>query len=467
MAKLSAAEFFKVPSKTRPNRKQIVLDKFKASQPFEMDDGKMVTFKYDRVTYDKIEKLQPGNSSLYNNLSVKGTDGKIYYLKNIKKNKEFGGGGGSGAGADLTAVTESGQCYVSSIVYNILKREIVWEDLSYKNLKDASQYVYASESLESIIEKSPPEWVQSYIKTANITFKNYKMEPGKKVYFHRGSDFMSAVYKAKKVVFDADKKSKTPQAPGTFSDDKWNPGDIWQTTLTTVPKISTDSWASLNKDVYDLAKSKKLLAVSLKKVGDKAHIEEYNELTVKQLKEYRYEGFRVSSSTERGQMPPFFNSIDLYMNVSGREIQFRATSGEAGWQGEIKGDTAAGGKIGGGNVNYYLKKHTGKGIFNNSESEVINFTKSKDFYKEFYSLYKKHFKEADLSGKPVSLEEFQQLVKEKQKESLSYSFSKYINMKFIDIFLSKSQNIRNKIATDFFRYAASNTDQSSFFIKVS
>ena len=234
------------------------------------------------------------------------------------------------------------------------------------------------------------------------------------------------------------------------------------TTLKQVPSISSDSWSNLNKDIYDLARAKKLMGVSLKKVGATAHIEEYNALSTKQTKDYNYGGFRVSSATERGPLPPFFNSIDLYMKVGEKEIQFRATSGSAGWQGEIKGATAAGGKIGGGNVNFYLKKYTGKGIFDDSEGEVVSFTKNKDFMKEFYNLYKKHFQ-----GDVLSFKDFEFYAKEKQKESKGYLFSKYMNMKFIDIFLSVNADKRNKIATDFFRYAASNTDQSSFFVKVS
>ena len=204
------------------------------------------------------------------------------------------------------------------------------------------------------------------------------------------------------------------------------------------------------------------MGVSLKKVGATAHIEEYNALSTKQTKDYNYGGFRVSSATERGPLPPFFNSIDLYMKVGEKEIQFRATSGSAGWQGEIKGATAAGGKIGGGNVNFFLKKYTGRGVFNKEEKEVIDFTKSKDFFPEFYELYKKHF-----DGKILPYEDFVINANKKQKESAGYLFSKYINMKFIDIFLSANAQTRNKIATEFLRYAASNIDQSSFFVKIS
>ena len=429
---------------------------------------------YKGIARSQIIKLKIADKkefTLNNGAKIKGTnwDEKTYTLfvgtrkislKEIKKDPDFGGGG-SGAGADVTAIVECGQALVCSLIYNVMKKEIKWENLTYEGLQKAMQYCYLTETLDTIIERSPAEWVQSYVKSANILYRNYKMS-GTPVYFHRGSKFMNEVYSGKKIVFDADKKSDKPQAPGSFSDDKWNPGDIWMTTLKTVPSISTDSWASLNKDIYDLAQAKKLIGVSLKKVGASAHIEEYNALSNKQTKEYRYASFRVTSASERGPLPPFFNSIDLYMSIGDREVQFRATSGEASWQGEIKGATAAGGKIGGGNVNFYLKKYVGEGLFNKSEDEVLKFVKTKDFFNEFYALYKKHF-----DGKILPYEEFVMNANTKQKDSKGYLFSKYMNMKFIDIFLSANTSTRNKIATDFVRYAASNTDQSSFFVKIS
>jgi len=424
-------------------RTQVIKLKIADKRPFTLNSGAQVrATDWDESTYT----LYVGTRKIS--------------LKEIKKDPDFGGGG-SGAGADVTAIVECGQALVCSLVYNILKKEIKWEDLTLEGLQQAFKYCDLSDGLDAIIERSPPEWVQSYVKSANILYRNYKMS-GSPVYFHRGSKFMNDIYGSKKIVYDNDKKSDNPQAPGSFSDDKWNPGDIWMTTLKTVPPISSDSWASLNKDIYDLARAKKLMGVSLKKVGAAAHIEEYNALTTNQTKDYQYRGFRISSASERGPLPPFFNSIDLYITVGDKEIQFRATSGSASWQGEIKGATAAGGKIGGGNVNFYLKKYTGFGVFNKEEKEVINFTKSKDFFPEFYRLYEKHF-----DGKKLPYEEFVINANLKQKESAGYLFSKYINMKFIDIFLSANSSIRNKIATDFLRYAASNTDQSSFFVKIS
>lgn len=434
------------PYKGTP-RSKIFLLKIGAKSPFTLNSGqKVIGTQWDsenRILYAGTKQIK---------------------LSEIKKDKDMGGGG-SGAGSDLTAYTESGQCYVSSIAYNVLRRKIKWEDLTLENLQKAAKFCDTGKTtLDEVIEKSPADWVQSYVKTANITYEQYKMN-GSPVYFHRDSKFMNAIYDAKKKVHDADRQSKNPQAPGTFSNDKWNPGDIWQTTLREVPKLSTDSWGALNNDIYKLATEKKLLGVSLKKIGSSAHIDEYNKPKMKSS-DYVYEGFRVTSKTDKGGVP-FFNSMDLYMNISGKEVQFRATSGEASWQGEIKGATAAGGKIGGGNVNFYLKKHTGKELFRDSEKEVVNFTKSKQFFNEFYDLYKKHFNEAGISGKTVTFDEFVAYASAQAKTSPGYLFSKYMNMKFIDIFLSVSKSKRNEIVADFFRYAASNTDQSSYFIKVS
>ena len=211
------------------------------------------------------------------------------------------------------------------------------------------------------------------------------------------------------------------------------------------------------------------MCVSLKKIGSSAHIDEYNKPKTS-IQKYRYESFRVTPTNDRSGAIPFFGSKDLYMNISGKEVQFRATGGASAWQGEIKGATAAGGKIGGGNVVFYLKKHTGKSLFVNSEKEIIAFTKSNGFFKEFYNLYKKHFNEAKIPGNTVSFEEFEVYANGAENapgQPGGFLFSKYMNMKFIDIFLSVSQSKRDEIASDFFRYAASNTDQSSYFIKVS
>lgn len=461
---LDATEFFKIPNKKRPNRKEVFLKKYENGESFTLVTGGEISFVKEQSVINTVKKLSPDDRSIYNSITLKGADGKTYKITQIKKTAEFGGGTGSGAGADLTAVTESGQCYVCAIVYNVCKRKITWDDLTVENFIKAHQYCDTTIKYDGVIEKSPTEWLQSYIDTANKLFDNYKM-PGT-MKFHRGSTFVDTIYKSKAKVHSADKLSQNTQAPGSFSDDKWNPADIWMTTLTTPPKLNDGTWGELNADIQKLAKDKKLLGVSLKKVEGTAKYEVYNDSS-ELSKLYVYEGFRLAPTGTAGKYPPFFNSIDMYMKISGKEIQFRATSGEAMWQGEIKGASAAGGKIGGGNINFFMKKHTGEEIFTGSEKTILQQTKDAKFFDNFYKLYTKNFAAAKLMGDPVSLADFQKYALLKQTESAGYLFSKYMNMRFIDIFLRQTTKVRNEIVTDFFRYASSNIDVSSYFVKIS
>lgn len=461
---LDATEFFKLPNKKRPNRKEVFLDKYSKGEPFTLMTGAQVSFVKEQSVINKVKNLTPDDRTIYNAIMLKGTDGKMYKITQLKKTAEFGGGGGSGAGADLTAVTESGQCYVCAIAYNVCKRKITWDDLTVENFVKAHQYCDTTIKYDGVIEKSPTEWLQSYIDTANKLFENYKM-PGQ-MRFHRGSTFVDSIYKAKKTVQSKDAKSKDPQAPGSFSDDKWNPADIWMTVLSAPPKLNDDTWSTLNSDIQKLATDKKLIGVSLKKVVGTAKYEIYNDSKVL-AKKYKYESFRLAPPGSGGKYPPFFNSIDMYMRISGTDMQFRATNGETMWQGEIKGASAAGGKIGGGNVNFFLRKHTRASLFNLAEKEVLAQTKDKNFYNVFYALYRKHFNAAGLSGTPVSAEDFKKYAQLKQADSPGFIFSKYMNMLMLDIFLSQSVTVRDAIVTDFFKYASSSIDVSSYFIKIS
>ena len=153
------------------------------------------------------------------------------------------------------------------------------------------------------------------------------------------------------------------------------------------------------------------------------------------------------------------------MTISGTEIQFRATNTTESWQGEAQGGAAAAGKIGGGNINEYLKKWRTdkKGLFKDSEKEVFAFTKTPGFMKEFFRLYAEYY---EGSNKLKTLKEFEAAAKAKDADSPgSFYFSKYMNLKFIDLFITSGK--KNQIASDLLYYAKSQTENSSYFIKIS
>ena len=491
MAKLTADEFFKIPTSKRPDRKKVLLDALNSGKALEVyvvgnKESLMVFPKAQNTTTIKqIEKLEAGDKTTFNSIKLKGQDGNFYKLTSIKKSKEFGGGGGSRGGSDLTAITESGQCYFASIAFNVKRGPISWDDITAENLKESSKYVdTGSTSLDTIAEQSTTEWIHSYILVANFLFKNYKMKSGKRVYFHRDSAFHKKIFSYKSIVHKNDKQSDTTQAPGSFDNNKWNPGDIWMTTYglgaNDLPDLPTDSWSSLNRKVYEMAGSgssmnRELLGVSLKKIERTPKADEYNASGDKKHS-YSFKGFIVSPERlSKGQIP-FFSSIDCYLYIGDGRVQFRATSGissKPSWQGEISGSTAAGGKIGGGNVNTYLKNNFGEGIFINSESEIVNKINSPSFWNEFYSMYEnlfdnptfKRYNKTTMGSEKVNKDEFKKLALARSRETETFIVSKFMCMKMLSVMFSNVRKL-DDFTTDLFLYGASNTDQSSYFIKI-
>jgi hypothetical protein len=483
MGILSYNDFFKPANKKDPiSRKEKFFAKMQNKkvgtiafqQPFEMVDNKEAFFPI--TGSDAISKNNKKMLDMLNNIGIDGDkqqrakfssllfktqDGRVYSMSKFKKTKEFGGGAGSGGGADITKYTESGQCYVCSLVFNILKAPIILpEDFSVENLQAAARFCDTGPvTLDSIMVNVGEryDWTISMIRTANFLFDQYGSKFKSPVYFHRDSPFMNKIY-----FYQKECLKKNP-VTGSFDRNKWNPGDIWMTTFgkspADLPELPTASWPDLNGEIYKLATEDELLGISLKKVEGRADAEEFNKPNVDK-KNYRYESYRLSAESKG-----FFNSIDMYMKISGIEIQFRATQTTKSWQGEVKGGSAAGGKIGGGNINEYLKqsRKDKKGLWNNSEAEIFTFTKSPGFMESFFELYKKYYNGQDKLNK---LKDFEAAAKAKDADSPgSFYFSKYMNLKFLDLFLTSGKE--NELASDFMHYAKSETNESSYFIKVS
>ena len=176
-----------------------------------------------------------------------------------------------------------------------------------------------------------------------------------------------------------------------------------------------------------------------------------------------FEGFRF------GKVGDFFSSQDIYMYMSGQEVQFRTFSGDSAWQGEIKGTSAAGGKIGGGNVNFYCMKHIGINIgggkSNNwNERSILSNVDVERIYELYTKFYNQQntFQKADYPIVPKP-----EFIKTFNTQTNNFKASKYMCMLFLETFYKGTPKQRNKVVTEMIRYAASNTDQSSYFIKVS
>ena len=439
------------------SRKQIILEKIKNKEPFSIGNT---------AGGSKVIGTSLNDTSFPFILSTK-SSGDISITK-LFKDPDFGGGAGSGGGAEDTKITESGQCYYTSLVFNVIKRPLKKTDYTTANLKKAAKFVQATIKLEEFLKKGPQDWFDNdiYGRTANLIYQKYARKFKGPVYCHRGSQFMDNIYKAKALVMKTDKFS----APGSFSNDKWNPGDIWLSSLTpsSKPFDKAETWAELNQMVLESAgelntsKDTTTLGVSLKKLGVKGKVDTYNSAKRKHNVSVKFKNFTFGKSGD------FFSSIDVYIRFDVAEVQLRAFNSTSAWQGEIKGLAAAGGKIGGGNLNYYLEKDAKKSIGypgdNRPKGKSWSETPaSKVDINKMYALYVKFNKIQTAKIPTVSLSEFKKRLKEK---GASFQFSKNMCLMFLNSFVDSSPIIRNKISTEIVRYAASNTEISSFYIKV-
>jgi len=487
-------------------RLQIIKLKIKDGKPFALGkDGKGGNIYGLKVTNKWIYELQYAKKK---GAKAVGT----IKVNKIFKDDDFGGGGGSGGGAADTEVTESLQCYYTSVLYNGTSTE--WESIeangiNKKILKKYEKYCDASvllqDCLKNIISKPAlKSWIETdpnvFVKTANkINDHRYAGQMTGDVYFHRGSKFMKSIYERRKRCMEHDKKialqDKTePIAPASFSDDKWNPGDIWMSTLPKASKhpfpdnqwegelgVDTCDWSALKNVVFHVAEQKETIGVSLKKVTSSGSIKEFNLPKRLQNKTVKYLGFTF------GQTGNFFGSADIYVYFQAtpggyQAIQWRAFDSVKSWQGEIKGASAAGGKIGGGGSNYFCEKYFKKSIGSSTNKhgkwqETLN-PDWKDAFR-LYTLYNNKQLKREIKGEiPATIKTQASFTKEadaylnnKGKNTpTAFKFGKYMGLLFLDTIIKGGPNKKDKHgmtwATDTFRYASSNIDISSYFIKI-
>ena len=119
-------------------------------------------------------------------------------------------------------------------------------------------------------------------------------------------------------------------------------------------------------------------------------------------------------------------------------------------------------------LNFYLEKYAKKSIgytgqnkpkgvgWKETPSGQVDINKMYDLYVEFNGKQSKKIA-------VVNKNEFLKRIKEK---GAAFQFSKNMCLMFLNSFYNTNPATRNQISTEIVRYAASNTDISSFYIKV-
>lgn len=353
--------------------------------------------------------------------------------------------GQSGAGAEITALAESLQAYACATRQYLGKDLTDVSEITSKTIGDAD----CDRSLEKCLKSLDGNWFISVVKTANQIFVDVPgAKVGKKYKFYRGGKFVNSIY---------DEWRKFKKGSGISGDDKWNPADIWMVKKDFKFK---DGWPTLrdyNRYIFDAFAKKELMGISLKKLDPKgsAHSKIFN--NGKPL---------VASFTGVKLGINMLDSKDIYIkfNSEGKdgEIQLRNFSSRpepSSWQGEIKGKTAAGGKIGGG-VIMEGAKNTGiqSSKLTQPNQTPINKPTEEEF-KKFAMMFK------ELSGSRETIPTLVAQAKSGQKRDKTWWMSKYIGVNLVYTMIQNKK--MDGLCSYMFQYASSATKNSSIFIKYS
>jgi len=353
--------------------------------------------------------------------------------------------GQSGAGAEITALAESLQAYACATRQYLGKDLTDVSQITEKTIRDAD----CDRTLSKCLKSLDDNWLTSVVKTANQIFADVPgARVGNRYKFYRGGKFVNSIY---------DEWRRFKKGSGITGDDKWNPADIWMVKKDFKFK---DGWPTLrdyNRYIFDAFANKNLIGISLKKLDPKgsAHSKIFN--NGKPL---------VASFTGVKLGINMLDSKDIYIKFKSEgkdgEIQLRNFSSRpqpSSWQGEIKGKTAAGGKIGGG-VIMEGAKDTGIQISKLSQPNQTPIDRPTETqFKEFATMFK------DLSGSKESIATLVAQAKSGQKKDKTWWMSKYIGIHLVYTMIKNKK--MDALCSYMFQYASSATKNSSIFIKYS
>ena len=389
----------------------------------------------------------------------KETELDVYLIGNEKKYIRIlvkpNGSKGSGGGAAATAIQESAQCVYAAMRYYCGDKEIYTEE----DLKCGMDHVDVGGTKLEDIMGLPKEWKEGSLKGANEIFKKVG---GSGYKFVRGDSLLDdgAIKKAFGRV-----KGQT----NLSSEDKWNPADIWMVQESAIAEIKKhldgeNTIDCLNNALLQRFNDGSLIGISLKKIEGAAKMDVKNNQPAAVRKANETARFVKYDLT-------YLSSMDVYLYYGPgtcQKFQARNSGGSSkgDWKLELKGKSAAQGKIQGAVVNELLKN---AGFSNIPQFKIPKWAESapgtgaaqKKITNEIYDLLKKH--NADKFDKSPKAE-----VNNKADIALqdkSWRYSKLAGLRFLD-WLKHTCSDKDMAMKEMYLYASSQSDKSSVYYKL-
>jgi hypothetical protein len=307
------------------------------------------------------------------------------------------------------------------------------------------------ESLTKIEASFDQGWIDSSIRIGNKMKSNLK---GSYV-FHRGSSFVGEI----NTLFANLNKAEKPKPFSNMN--KWTPADIWAVKIGASFDFNRHSTlGEFTNDLKELYASGDLIGISLKKATSDSVTVVENNTTGFIRTPVKYGGFTKQSDKS------FFNSKDYYILLGGQKMQLRTFDNAKSWQGEVKGKSAAAGKIGGGVLEAIMIKNSTltKFPYNNRTLKGLatNPKKNPQFLEELYDMFVKVEKSSmkkEVFVKAASANKIGRV------SGADWRFSKYRGL-FVVLFLEDNKrggarSIASKITDNIAAYSMSQSDEAA------
>jgi len=353
--------------------------------------------------------------------------------------KQATSGGGSGAGAAITELSESAQCWYTAVAFN---GKLPSQDGFVAGVASIKQKCNTDATIEKIVKELTDDWVVNCIAVANYMKAMAEFKGGLRNFkFHRGGD---VVDKISAMFISANRKDAM-----MANINKWSPADIWLFTVkgeTAIKSAPTDqTFASLNQIILALYESRDAIGVSLKKVGGDVHHEVFN--LARNASNAAVKSHKVSDKSKDGYL------LFSYKDDPAMSIQFRSFSDTGSWQGELKGKYANGGKIGGGQVAAIFQRVTGIELGSLNANAITKKVQAKDTSIE--KNINTWAKELGVKLVPVS------------DQANDWKYSKYLTLELLATLKKQPAKHQEKFLREVIGYASSSTESSAVFIKIS
>ena len=397
-----------------------------------------------------LDKKYPGitTNKAGTSLDIPIRDAKVIRIEVKPENSK-----GSGGGAAQTALVESAQCVYAAMRYycpNIEKKKAFTID----DFKCGMKHCDVSSKLDEIMSLGK-DWQESSWAGANEIFNKVG---GKGWTFVRGD--VTIDDGAVKNAFN-----RVKNQTNLSSEDKWNPADIWMVKDKTKVKKHLDKETTidcLNNALLQLRIDEQLVGISLKKIEGSPKMKLLNDIPAVERKKNEKAKFEKYDLTFDNGRQKDSHPMDVYLyygKSTFEKFQARNFGGptKGDWKLELKGKSAAQGKIQGKKVQELLKDGKFGTLPEYGGTDTWSNAKKGKLDDEIYKLLVK-YKAKGLKNKATDLAWI------KDEAEQAWKYSKYAGLKLLD--WVSSHKDADQIIKEIYLYASSQSDKSSVYWKL-